>query len=102
MLFLLQAKFAITDTKIYVLIVTLSTQDNAKLLQQLKSGFKNSNDSSANIKFSKTQLTRMVQSDGLPGKCLAPLLKTCLPLMKKALCCQRQCNGSSVNNRCSY
>ena len=28
--------FAITDTKIYVLVVTLSTQNNAKLLQQLK------------------------------------------------------------------
>ena len=32
--------FKITDTKFYVPIVTLSTQDNAKLLQQLKSGFK--------------------------------------------------------------
>ena len=30
-------KFAITDTEIYVAIVTSSTQDNAKLLQQLKS-----------------------------------------------------------------
>ena len=34
------ATFAITDTKLYVPVVTLSTQDNAKLLQQLKSGFK--------------------------------------------------------------
>ena len=33
-------KFAITDTKPYVPLVTLSTQDNAKLLQQLKSDFK--------------------------------------------------------------
>ena len=33
-------KFAITDTKLYVPSVTLSTQDNAKLLQQLKPGFK--------------------------------------------------------------
>ena len=33
-------KFEITDTKLYVAVVTLSTQDNAKLLQQLKSGFK--------------------------------------------------------------
>ena len=33
-------RFAITDTKLYVPVVTLSTQDNAKLLQQLKSGFK--------------------------------------------------------------
>ena len=32
--------FAIKDTKLYVTVVTLSTQDNAKLLQQLKSGFK--------------------------------------------------------------
>ena len=34
------ATFEITDTKLYVLVVTLSTQDNSKLLQQLKSGFK--------------------------------------------------------------
>ena len=32
--------FTITETNLYVLIVTLSTQDNAKLLPQLKSGFK--------------------------------------------------------------
>ena len=32
--------FAITDTKLYALVVTLSTQDNDELLQQLKSGFK--------------------------------------------------------------
>ena len=32
--------FVITETKLYVPVVTLSTQDNAKLLQQLKSGFK--------------------------------------------------------------
>ena len=32
-------KFKITETKLYVPVVTLSTQDNAKLLQQLKSGF---------------------------------------------------------------
>ena len=32
--------FAIIDTKFYVPIVTLSTQDNTKFLQQLKSGFK--------------------------------------------------------------
>ena len=33
-------RFAITGTKLYVPVVTLSTQDNTKLLQQLKSGFK--------------------------------------------------------------
>ena len=31
--------FAITDTKFYVPVVTLSIQNNVKLLQQLKSGF---------------------------------------------------------------
>ena len=36
----LGAKFAIAETKFYIPAVTLSTQDNAKLLQQLKSGFK--------------------------------------------------------------
>ena len=33
-------RFAITDTKLYAPFVTLSTQDNTKQLQQLKSGFK--------------------------------------------------------------
>ena len=32
--------FAITDTKLYVPVVTLSTQENTKFLRQLKSGFK--------------------------------------------------------------
>ena len=31
--------FTIAETNLYVPIVTLSTQDNAKLLPQLKSGF---------------------------------------------------------------
>ena len=31
-----EPRFAITDTKLYVLVVTLSAQDSAKLLQQLK------------------------------------------------------------------
>ena len=34
------ATFAITNTKLYVPVVSLSTQDNTKLLEQLKSGFK--------------------------------------------------------------
>ena len=38
-----ERKFAITDTKLYVPVLTLSTKDNAKLLEQLKSGFKRSN-----------------------------------------------------------
>ena len=32
--------FAITDTKLYVPVVILSTQDNKKLLRRLKSGLK--------------------------------------------------------------
>ena len=32
--------FTMTETNLYVTVVTLSTQDNAKLLPQLKSGFK--------------------------------------------------------------
>ena len=32
--------FAITDTKLYVPVVTFSTKHNAKLLEKLKSGFK--------------------------------------------------------------
>ena len=35
-----EGKFAITETKLYVPVVTLSTKDNEKLLQQLKLGFK--------------------------------------------------------------
>ena len=35
-----EGKIAITDTKLYVPVVTLSTHDNVKLLHQLKSGFK--------------------------------------------------------------
>ena len=31
--------FTITETNLYVPVVSLSTQDNAKLLPQLKSGF---------------------------------------------------------------
>ena len=32
--------FQINDTKLYVPVVTLSTQENIKLLKQLQSGFK--------------------------------------------------------------
>ena len=32
--------FSITDAKLYIPVVPLSTQDNAKLLEQLKFGFK--------------------------------------------------------------
>ena len=35
-----ETSFAITDTKLYVPVVTYSTNDNVKLLDQLKLGFK--------------------------------------------------------------
>ena len=35
-----ESTFTITDMKLYVPVITLSTQDNAKLLEQLKSDFK--------------------------------------------------------------
>ena len=43
------------------------------------------NNSSNNIKFSKTQLHKTGQSGGFLGKLLGPLLKTGLPLMKNVL-----------------
>ena len=54
------ATFEITDTKLCVPVVTLSTQDNSKMLQQLKSGFKrviNSNNQNYII-ISKPELLR--------------------------------------------
>ena len=44
-----------------------------------------SNNSSADIKFSKIQLSKMIQSGGFLGKLLGPLLKTGLSLIKNAI-----------------
>ena len=43
------------------------------------------NHTSTDIKFSKTQLSKMIQSGGFLGRPLGPLLKTGLPLMKSAI-----------------
>ena len=43
------------------------------------------NNSSADIKLSKTQLSKMIQSGGFLGKLLGPLLKTGLPLIKSVI-----------------
>ena len=43
------------------------------------------NHSSTDIKLSKTQLSKMIQSGGFLGKLLGPLLKTGLPLMKSII-----------------
>ena len=44
------AKFKITDTKLYVPVVTLSKENDTKLLEQLKTGFKRT------IKWKKIQI----------------------------------------------
>ena len=43
------------------------------------------NNSSVDTKFSKTQLSKMIQSGGFLGKLLGPLLKTVLPLIKNVI-----------------
>ena len=43
------------------------------------------NNSSTDIKLSKTQLSKMIQSGGFLGRFLGPLLKTGLPLMKNVI-----------------
>ena len=43
------------------------------------------NNSSVAIKFSKAQLSKMIQSGGFLGKLLGPLLKAGLPLMKNVI-----------------
>ena len=43
------------------------------------------NNSSTDIKLSKTQLSKMMQSGGFLGRLLGPLLKTGLPLMKNVI-----------------
>ena len=43
------------------------------------------NHTSTNIKLSKTQLSKMIQSGGFLGRLLGPLLKTGLALMKSVI-----------------
>ena len=43
------------------------------------------NNSSADIKLSKAQLSKMIQSGGFPGRLLGPLLKTGLPLINNVI-----------------
>ena len=51
-----ETTFAISDAKLYILLVTLPTQDNKKLLQQLKSGFK------CTINYNKYQSNTVIQT----------------------------------------
>ena len=43
------------------------------------------NNLSADIRFSKTHLSKMIQSGGVLGRLLGPLLKTGLPLIKNVI-----------------
>ena len=49
----------------------------------LRQGF--SDKSSTDIKLSKTQISKMIQSGGFLGRLLGPLLKTGLPLIKNVI-----------------
>ena len=40
------------------------------------------NNMSTNVKFSKAQISKIIQSGGFSGRLLSPLLKTALPLLK--------------------
>ena len=62
---------------------------------------------SIDIKLSKTQLSKMIQSGGFLGRLLGPLLKTGLPLMKsvikplaKSVLIPLRINSSSISSRC--
>ena len=54
-----------------------------KQVANLRKAF--ANNSSTNIKLSKTQLSKMIQSGRFIGRLLGPLLKTGLPLMKNLI-----------------
>ena len=51
--------FTITDTKLYVTVVTLSTEDNEKLLKHLESGFKRT----INWNKNQSKITEQVKTD---------------------------------------
>ena len=54
-----------------------------KQVANLRKAF--ANNLSTDIKLSKTQLSKMIQSGGFLGRLLGPLLKTGLPLMKNVI-----------------
>ena len=57
----------------------LTDKQAAKLLKRF------ANNLSANIKLSKTQISKIVQSGWFQRRLLDPLLKTCLPLTNLAI-----------------
>ena len=64
------------------------------------------NNSSADIKLSKTQLSKMIQTGGFLSRLLGPLLKSGLPLIKNIIKPLAKCfnsfriNCSSINSIC--
>ena len=60
---------------------------NYFLTQRQITKFRNNieNNISTDIKLSKAQLSKIIQSGGLLGKILGPLLKTGLPLLKSVI-----------------
>ena len=65
------------------------------------------NGSSANIKYTKTQLHKIGESGWLLGRLLGPLLKTGLPLIKNVLKTLAKSdlvgiNSSNISNICNY
>ena len=64
------------------------------------------NQLSTDIKLSKTQLSKMIQSGGFLGRLLGPLLKAGLPLMKSVIKALTKSlntlriNSSSISSRC--
>ena len=103
--------FTITETNLYVPVVTLSTQDNEELLPQLRLPSNIIGDNETNfphqllltnrqaanirkalannllidIKLSKTHLSKMIQSGGFLGRLLGSLLKMRLPLIQNLI-----------------
>ena len=64
----------------------IGNNEDSKLDRQVSSLRKSfANHSSADIKLSKTQLSKMIQSGGFLSRLLGPLLKTGLPLIKNVI-----------------
>ena len=57
----------------------LTTRQTTKLRNAIK------NNMVTNIKLSKAQISKIIQSGGFLGKLLGPLLKTGLPLLKSVI-----------------
>ena len=64
----------------------IGNNEDSKLDRQVSSLRKSfANHSSADIKLSKTQLSKMIQSGGFLSRLLGPLLNTGLPLIKNVI-----------------